>query len=363
MRADWSPEQLQLRESVARFLAERAPRAQARALWGDPRGNDPAVWSGLVELGLTGLLAPEELGGSGAGMCEMGAVLLELGRVVHPGPFLSSCVTALQAALDCEAQGLAAELAAGRAIGTLAWLDPDASFAAASAAGVRCNGARLSGRKRFVPDALAADFFLVATPEGIYCVEAAAAGVGVAPTETLDGSRRYAELTLSQAPATRLGDRRRIDCALDRWRLALAVDALGAAEVALELAVSHARERVQFGQPIGAFQAVAHLCADMLQILESGRAGVYYALWASDRGDERERRRSALVAKAYASEAFPRLASHAIQVFGGIGFTWEHDIQLYYKRILTQSQMGGTAEECLQEVSAFMLEEAGAVAR
>jgi alkylation response protein AidB-like acyl-CoA dehydrogenase len=142
---------------------------------------------------------------------------------------------------------------------------------------------------------------------------------------------------------------------IDRMLVALVVDGLGAAEVALDLAVAYAKQRTQFDRPIGSFQAVQHLCADMLQSLELGRAGAYYALWAADSGDPVECHRAATMAKAFASDAFVRIGADAIQVFGGIGFTWDHDIHLFYKRLLTLQQSHGTTAEHLDELATLIL--------
>ena len=142
---------------------------------------------------------------------------------------------------------------------------------------------------------------------------------------------------------------------VDRVLAALVVDGLGAAEVALEMAVAYAKERTQFGRPIGSFQAVQHLCADMLLSLELGRAGAYYALWAADEASPAEAHRAATMAKAFAGDAFFRIGANAIQVFGGIGFTWEHDVHLFYKRLLTLQQAHGTATEHLEELADLVL--------
>jgi alkylation response protein AidB-like acyl-CoA dehydrogenase len=160
---------------------------------------------------------------------------------------------------------------------------------------------------------------------------------------TVDGTRRYGNVVLVDAPAHRLGASEEhpsvdvtavVEQVLDALGVAHAVDGLGAAQRALELSVEHAEHRHQFGVPIGSFQAVQHLCADMLRDLELGRAGISYALWACDAAPPEERHRAALLVQAFVSDAFPRIGESAIQVFGGIGFTWEHDIHLFYKRLL-----------------------------
>jgi alkylation response protein AidB-like acyl-CoA dehydrogenase len=167
------------------------------------------------------------------------------------------------------------------------------------------------------------------------------------PFEAVDGTRKAAKVSIDGADAVPLaGDPDAIEVVRDRLLVAAAVDGLGAASRALEMAVGYAGEREQFGRPIGSFQAVQHLCADMLIDIEIGRAACYYALWAGAAADPRERRRAALMAKAWASDAFFRVGAACIQVHGGIGFTWEHDAHLPYKRLLTlQHRLGGSSDQ------------------
>jgi acyl-CoA dehydrogenase len=355
VETEFSEEQERLRESVRRFLAERAPLSLARELWDAPHAAGGAVWKGLVELGLVGLLAPEAAGGAGGDLRDMGVVLEEMGRVVHPGPFLATAVGAVSAAQALAAADLLPGLAAGSRVGTLALAEPGLRFPDWSRPATRAPGDRLTGEKLGVADGAAADLFFVTAQEGVYLVEAGAPGLTLEPTPTVDGSRRFARLRLDGTPARRLGPCAALAPAVDRCLVALAVDGLGAAEAALELAVAHAREREQFGQPIGAFQAVAHLCADMLQAVELGRACIHYALWAVDAADAQERHRAAVMAKAWASLAFPRVGADAIQVFGGAGFSWEFDVHLYYKRLLSLEQDCGTADEWLEELAGLLV--------
>jgi acyl-CoA dehydrogenase len=210
--------------------------------------------------------------------------------------------------------------------------------------------------KVHVPDAASAETFVVTAADGVYAV---AAG-DVEPTPTVDGSRKLGRVVFDGVPARRL-DVSAADVArmMDRLGAAYVVDGVGAAARALELAVDYAKEREQFGRPIGSFQAVQHMCADMLRVVELGRAAAYYACWALDNASGEEGHRAAVLAQAYASDAFPTLGATAIQVFGGIGFTWEHDIHLYYKRLLSCAQMLGTANDHLAELAALVLATTG----
>jgi alkylation response protein AidB-like acyl-CoA dehydrogenase len=364
---EFSPEQEAVREAVRRFLRERAPIAYVRGLLDDDRGTTDAVWRGLAELGVTGLLVPEHHGGAGMGMVDAGVVLEELGRAVYPGPFLSSAVAAVSTVLEvgstADHDELLPGLADGSIVGTLALLEPDRR-ASWRDPDVRAEADRLSGTKIMVPDAGAADTILVgATCEdglGVFAVDVRARGVRVMTTPTVDGTRKHGTVVLDDAPARRLGTpgadtTAAVARVIDRVLIALVVDGIGAAEVALDMAVTYAKERTQFDRPIGSFQAVQHLCSDMLQSLELGRAGAYYALWAADTGDPKECHRAATMAKAFAGDAFARIGASAIQVFGGIGFTWEHDIHLFYKRLLTLQQALGTSSEHLDELASLIL--------
>jgi alkylation response protein AidB-like acyl-CoA dehydrogenase len=310
---EFTVEQEQLRESVRRFLGDRAPISYVRAMYDDPVGTTPEVWKGLADLGV---LDP------GLGMIELGVVLEEMGRAVHPGPFLSTI--AVRWALDPEDE-LVPRIADGSMVATMA-LDLD-----------------------HVPDAAAADVVLVRDGDDLYAVD----DFDVIPVSTPDGTRKIGAVTANERG--RLVRTRGLQPAIDRWLIGYVVDGVGAASAALDLAVAYSHERVQFDRPIGSFQSVQHLCADMLTALELGRAGAYYGLWAADHEDAMELHRAATMAKAFASDAFPRIGADAIQVFAGIGYTWEHDAHLFYKRLLTlQHTLGGTREH-LEELMSIVL--------
>jgi len=355
MQTEHAGEALALRESVGRFLAERAPLAWVRERWEHAAkidGRDDPVWRGLVALGLPGLLVPPSQDGVGCGMVEMGAVLEEMGRFAHASPFLGSAVGATAAALALDAGELAARLASGAAIATLALEEPGAPFAAWRSPAARVERELVSGRKVRVADAPSVDVFLVTAGDAVYQVERDAAGLAIDPERSIDGSRSSATVCFDRTPARRLGPIAALAPALDRLFAALAADGLGAAQAALDAALAYARERRQFGVPIGTFQAVSHLLVDMLHAVELGRGAVHHALWALDAEPQGVAHRAALVAKAWASEAFPKVGADAIQVFGGIGFTWEHDAHLWYKRLLGLELSLGGASACHDELAA-----------
>jgi alkylation response protein AidB-like acyl-CoA dehydrogenase len=351
MDFEFSAEQDQLRETVRRFLREQAPTTYVRSMLDDPAGTTPEVWTGLAELGVTGLLVPERHGGAGMGMTDMGVVLEELGRAAHPGPFLSSAVGAVSLLVALDDDELLPALADGSTIATVALHDEGGRAAWRTPATVAKSGA-LTGTKALVPDALAADVLLVSAVDGdelaLFAVDGRGAGVTRERVDSPDGTRALSTVRLDSAPGRRIGHGDATSAlagVVDRLLVAHVVDGVGAASAALDLAVAYTKERTQFGQLIGSFQAVQHLCAGMLQSLELGRAGAYYALWAADEADAAELHRAATMAKAWASDAFFSIGADAIQVFGGVGYTWEHDIHLFYKRLLTlQHVLGGTTD-------------------
>ena len=296
MDFEFSEEREILRASVRAFLEANAPISAVRAAY-DASTFDPAVWQGLVDLGVVGL-----------GMVDSAVVLEELGRAVCPAPYIASAIGAAPYSSDITR------------IGTIA-LNPTL-------------------------DACAADE-VYAIVDGEMCVTT---DFVAEPITTVDGSRKVGRIIFSEAPTRRVNGPS-VELTLDRMGVALAVDGVGAAQRALELSVEYAKTRVQFEQPIGAFQAVQHLCADMLRTVELGRAAAYYACWALDEASAEEAHRAATLVRAFAADAFPQLAATAIQVFGGVGFTWEHDIHLYYKRLLSCSLLLGTASEHLAELA------------
>jgi alkylation response protein AidB-like acyl-CoA dehydrogenase len=356
---EFSGEQEMLRASVRAFLAAQAPIESVRATY-EASVGDPSIWAGLRELDVTGLLVSEEHGGAGRGLVDAAVVLEELGRAVCPAPYAASAIGAASLA---DARLLPA-LADGSVIGTLAVFEVANRYACekpstrATRAGT---GWRIDGEKVHVFDASAADVVIVTALDdagefGVFACETFHAE----PAPTIDGSRKQGSITFAGSDARRIdvdGDvREALDRTLDRLGVAAAVDGVGAAQRALELVLEYAKEREQFGKPIGSFQAIQHLCADMLRTVELGRAAAYYACWAIDDASPAEAHRAATIARAFSAEAFPALGGSAIQVFGGIGFTWEHDIHLYFKRLLSGSYLLGTAREHLEELASIAID-------
>ena len=357
MNLELTDEQVALRDTTRRFLAEKASiSGHVRPLLDEPTGTDDAVWRGLAELGTTGLLVPEEYGGTGMSMVEAGVVAEELGAGLHPGPWLSTAVAAPRALTRLGAGDAGAELlrgiAAGTAVATVCVPDDDACVAASR----RDGDVVLRGEVAAVPDAAAADVLLALAEDSggtaLFAVRAGASGISVAPEGGIDPTRKRFRVTFDAAPAQRLAGAAPDDVAalLDDVLIAAAADALGAARAVTNLAVDYAKVRKQFGQVIGSFQAIQHLCVDMYETVELARSGVLHALWAADLAPD-ERHLAALRAKAFAGR-LATVGDTAIQVFGGIGYTWEHDAHLYLKRLLSWSELLGGPDGYLTELGA-----------
>ena len=329
------------RASVRRFAEASGDRQAVRALLEDPRGHDPAVWSQLSrQLGLPGLHLPEEHGGSGVGFRELAIVFEELGRTLLPSPYLATVMgsSAIRNAGSAEEQGRwLPDLATGERIATLAHAFDPVEGPAVEA---RAEGGdhRLTGTARHVLDAQHADVLVVpARLDGalaLFVVEGGADGLTTTALEGIDLTRRQAHVHLDGAPAARLTGadaEQALATTLDQAAVCLAAEMLGGAQICLDMAVQYAKDRYQFGRPIGSFQAVKHRCADMLVDVECARSAVQYAAWAADEAPD-ELPAVAAVTASFTAQAYVDCANRNIYVHGGIGFTWEHDAHLYLRR-------------------------------
>jgi alkylation response protein AidB-like acyl-CoA dehydrogenase len=363
MNLELTEEQVALRDTVRRYLAEKAPiSGHVRALLDDPRGTTDAVWRGLASLGATGLLVPEEYGGAGMTMVEAGIVAEELGAALHPGPWLSSAVAATRALtrLGVDDGALFTGIADGTTIATVGPLYFENISVAAVEQGTEV---ALKGEIAAVPDAATADVLLVFAEYrdaiGLFAVDKAANGISVTPERGIDQTRKQFRVALDDVAADRLAtpSTDAVAAVVDDVLIAMAADALGAARAVMNLAVEYAKTRQQFGQAIGSFQAIQHLCVDMYETVELARSGVIHALWAADSGPDvqaDERHLSAVRAKAFAGR-LATVGDTAIQVFGGIGYTWEHDAHLYLKRLLSWSEFLGGPDRYLTELGARLV--------
>jgi alkylation response protein AidB-like acyl-CoA dehydrogenase len=349
----FSEEQEMLRQSVREFLASECAMTYVRGMMDDDRGYSVDQWRKMAELGWMGLALPEEHGGAGLNMVDLVVVLEEMGRVVMPGPFFTSVVLG---AMAIDVGGSAAlkkrylpELAAGRLKATLAQVEESGRWDAEGIAlpALRDGGAfRLSGLKLFVHDAHNADLLVVPVrtngtgTDGItvVLVDGKAKGVTTRLLKTMDQTRKLCEVRFDDVAVGAdavLGEVDRgwslLDRIVDRGKVALCAEMCGGAQRVLDMSVEYAKVREQFGKPIGSFQAIQHKCANMLVQVESAKSATYYAAWAVA-NDVPEAHLAACMAKAYCSDAYRLVSADGIQIHGGIGFTWEHDMHLYFKR-------------------------------
>ena len=347
----FSEEQDEFREVLRRFFSEKAPSAEVRRMVELPGGHDPALWKQMgEELGLPGVHLPEAYGGQGFGFLELGIVLEEMGRVVLPSPLFASSVLAAGAIVNAgsedDKQRLLPAIASGDEIATLAVAEAGGWGATGITCEARAEGDAvvLDGAKVAVPNADAATRLVVAArlpgttgDAGVTLATLGTAdeGVSVEAAEGIDPTRRFARIRFDGARARPLGAPGEAAAALERTlregAVVLSCDMLGGAQAALDMAVAYAKERVQFARPIGSFQAIKHKAADVLVALERARSLAYWALWVADEQGE-ELAEAAHLAKSAAAAAYARSATECVQIHGGIGFTWEHDAQLHYKR-------------------------------
>jgi len=365
---DLNDEQQQIKETAREFLASRYKPERIRELIETDLGFEESDWKEMVELGWPGLALPEEHGGQGLGIVELAAVFEEMGYALAPSPLLSNTVAGLALALcgseDQKAEFLA-PLAAGEKRGTVALIDAGSAgtigeFEMEAQAGD--GGAVLDGEKVMVLDADAADFLLVATSEGNrHIVEGDQSGVSLLNEPSIDPTRRVYSVRFEgvEVPAERTLPAEREDYfpVLQRVCVAVAAELTGIAQRTMEMAVEYAKERQQFGRPIGSYQAVSHRCAQMLLETESARSATFYAAWAADASPE-ELPLAASMAKAYASDAGWRVAGKSLQVHGGIGFTWEHDLHLWLKRARVDAAIFGDAHWHREQVADAILTQA-----
>ncbi|MHB8438911.1 MAG: acyl-CoA dehydrogenase family protein [Acidimicrobiales bacterium] len=338
MEFTFSPEQDEFRQSVRATLADKAPSTYVRAMIEDPVGVTAELWSTIADLGWTAVLVPESHGGLGLGMVDMVVLQEELGRLPFPGPFASSAVCATLAAVRLGVDDVLDDLASGRRRGTVAIEEPGHGDPLSTVrATAKLDGERylLSGSKPLVLDGANADFALVVADDGHGLATFVVDSPSGEAVPGLDVTRKMSRLALDGRTARRVGpagDQRAL------WRrivddigVLLCAELVGTSERALELAVEYAQNRVQFDRPIATFQAIKHKAADMLHHLELARVGTHYAAWTSDT-DAPERERAAAMSKGYAGEAAVLVTSESIQVHGGIGFTWDVDCHLLYRR-------------------------------
>ena len=356
MNFAFSDEQEELRKVVRQFLENKSPETAVREQMDTEQGYDAAVWSQMAEqLGLQGLAIPEEYGGSGYGFIELVVIFEEMGRSLLCAPYFATvalaATTLLQSGDDAAKKAHLPGIASGETIATLAFTEANGKW---DESGITATAAKdgdawtITGEKMFVLDGHVANLILVAAKSdagtSLFAVEGDASGVTREALPTMDQTRKQAKVTFDGTPATLIGTDGEgwatLEKTLDLAVVALAAEQVGGAQLCLEMAVQYAKDRVQFGRPIGSFQAIKHKCADMLLEVESAKSAAYYAGWcASELNDELPS--VASLAKAYCSEAYFHAAAENIQIHGGIGFTWEHPAHLYFKRAKSSELLFG----------------------
>jgi alkylation response protein AidB-like acyl-CoA dehydrogenase len=379
MNLAFTEDQEALREQARDFLARHSSSEQVRRAMESEHGFDPEVWKRIgAELGWTALCVPEAYGGVGLGSVELSLLMEPMGEHLLCAPFFSTVCMAAQAILaggsEAQKQEHLPGIAEGRTLATLAYAEPGGALEPgalrASFRPAPGGGATLHGDKRYVVDGCAADLLVVAArregsqgEEGIelFLVPGDAAGLTRRALPTMDLTRRLAEIRLDgvRVPeAARLGDgvgrgAAVLAEALDRAAIALAAEQVGGAQRCLDLSVAYAKERVQFGRPIGSFQAIKHACADMMLLVESARSAAWHVAEIAAAGTE-GLAAAASLAKSFCGDAYFRCAGDAIQIHGGVGFTWEYDPHLYFKRARSSQSLLGDASFHRERVAQTM---------
>jgi alkylation response protein AidB-like acyl-CoA dehydrogenase len=334
-----------LKESARKFFAGECPIGVVRQLMEGDTAFDPSLWAKLTEQGYTGIIIPEEFGGVGLGIVELILLMEEAGRALLPGPFFSTVALAgcvLQEAASYEQKKkYLTQISRGEARATVAFVEAEASWDPAELQMAAING-RLNGEKLFVPDAAIADWIIVIAKNGVFLVDGKAPGVDITPMLGMDLTRKLYTLKFYDAPAERLGDTSRLSRALNIATAALTAEMVGGMQRTLDITVEYAKTRKQFGKPIGIFQAVQHQCADMYLETESARSAAYYAAWALE-VQAPDAAAAVSIAKIYASDVSRTVGNRGIQVHGGMGFTWENDVHLYYRRAKASETAFGDA--------------------
>jgi alkylation response protein AidB-like acyl-CoA dehydrogenase len=337
--------QIILRDSAREFFTGECPPATVRRLIETPTAHDAALWSQLAAQGYTAVNFDEAYGGVGLGIVELVLLMEEAGHVLLPGPLFSTLALAGSVIDACgsdeQKRRWLTPICRGEACATLALLESNASWDPAT---VRVSGSRgrLSGEKLFVTDAGVAQFIVVVARDGVYVVDAAGAGVRIEPMAAMDQTRPMYAVTFENATGEPLAHANGLTRGLNIATTALVAEMVGGMQRTLDITVEYAKTRKQFGKPIGAFQAVQHMCADMYLETESARSAAYYAAWALQE-QALDAAAAVATAKLYASDAARAVGNRGIQVHGGMGFTWENDLHLYYRRAKASETLLGDA--------------------
>jgi alkylation response protein AidB-like acyl-CoA dehydrogenase len=354
-----------LKDSARKFFAGECPSAEMRRLMETETAYDAALWSKLTDQGYTGITYAEEYDGVGLGKVELMLLMEEAGRALLPGPFFSTVVLA-GSVLDAvgspaHKKKLLAPICRGEARATVAILESSASWNLRDVQLTGANG-KLTGEKLFVSDAGVADFILVVARNGVFIVDAKANGLKISPMSGMDLTRKLYAVEFKDTPAEHLGPATNLPRAFDIASAALSAELVGGMQRILDLTVEYAKTRKQFGKPIGMFQAVQHQCADMYLETESSRSAVYYAGWALDENAP-DASTAVSIAKMYASDAARTVGNRGIQIHGGMGFTWENDLHLYYRRAKGSENAFGDATFHRERIASLIIDAPGVAAK
>lgn len=358
MQFGLSESQQFLKDSAREFFAGECPGAEVRRLMETDSAYDAALWSKLTEQGYTGIVYPETFGGVGLGKVELMLLMEEAGRALLPGPFFSTVVFA-GSVLDvvcspAEKKRYLEPICRGEARATVAVLEAGASWDLRHIE-LSVVKARLNGEKLFVSDAGVADFIIVVARNGVYVVDSKAPGLKISPMSSMDLTRKLYVVEFSNTPAEEIGGAGNLSRALDVAAAAISAELVGGMQRALEITVEYAKTRKQFGKPIGMFQAVQHQCADMYLETESARSAAYYAGWALEENSP-DAGTAVSIAKMYASDAGRTVGNRSIQIHGGMGFTWENDLHLYYRRAKASETAFGDATFHRERIAAAVID-------
>jgi alkylation response protein AidB-like acyl-CoA dehydrogenase len=347
-----------LKDSARKFFAGECPSAEMRRLMETDTAYDAALWAKLTEQGYTGIICPEAYGGVGFGKVELMLLMEEAGRALLPGPFFSTVVLAgsiLDAvSTPAHKKKYLEPVCRGEARATAAILEGSASWNPRDVQLSASNG-KLTGEKLFVSDAAIADFIVVVARNGVFVVDSKARGLKISPMSGMDLTRKLYAVEFSNTAAEEISSPKDLPRAFDIATAALAAELVGGMQRTLELTVEYAKTRKQFGKPIGIFQAVQHQCADMYLETESARSAVYYAGWALEENSP-DAATAVSIAKMYASDAGRTVGNRGIQIHGGMGFTWENDLHLYYRRAKASETAFGDATFHRERIASMVID-------
>jgi alkylation response protein AidB-like acyl-CoA dehydrogenase len=354
-----------LKDSARKFFAGECPSSEVRRLMETDTAYDAGLWAKLTDQGYTGIIFPEEYSGVGLGKVELMLLMEEAGRALLPGPFFSTVVLA-GSVLDAVGSSAhkkkyLAPICRGEARATVAILEGSASWNPRHVQLTAANG-KLTGEKLFVSDAAVANFILVVARNGVFIVDAKAPGLKISPMSAMDLTRKLYVVEFNDTPAEELGSVANLPRAFDVASAALAAELVGGMQRTLDITVEYAKTRKQFGKPIGMFQAVQHQCADMYLETESSRSAVYYAGWALEENAP-DAPVAVSIAKMYASDAGRTVGNRGIQIHGGMGFTWENDLHLYYRRAKASENAFGDATFHRERIASLIIDTPGSVAK